>query len=41
MRLHLRGLTPFKTGMDDRQGTRKVKNTSEVIEALPLEGATK
>jgi hypothetical protein len=23
MRLHLRGLTPSETGMDDRQGTRK------------------
>ena len=29
MRLNPRGLTPSETGMNDRQGTRKVKNTFE------------
>ena len=36
MRLNPRGLTPSETGMNDRQGTRKVKNTTEKIHLISV-----
>jgi len=36
MRLNLRGLTPSETGMNDRQGTRNVKNTTEKIHPISV-----
>jgi hypothetical protein len=40
MRLNPRGLTPSETGMNDRQGTRNVKNTIEKIHLISVRNKT-